>query len=362
MKRLTYISRLSDPLSEKDIQEIGIVSAGNNQSENITGALVYFSGLFFQIIEGDDDNIDRLYEKIMQDKRHTDIICLKAEYDVSERLFPYWSMKTINLDGNNDVLIRPIKILLQSVSESHRIIEQYTQPAVIKILNKGINPLTIPARKTEKIILFADIMSYSALSEKLSDNDLMMIINRYLTICCEVISFRGGEVNKFIGDCVMAYFDSDQADNAIHTCIEILEKLKNIRCFSDESSAFRLLYCGFGLSQGLVIEGNMGSHVKTDYTIIGDAVNTAARLEALTREVKHHLVLSEKVRRTARQNWKFILLGKYDLKGKEKAEEVYSIDNEFIKNFKEKDALRHEIHAFSLHKSIDSRREDGGDC
>jgi len=352
MKRMTYISRLSTPLSEEDIKEIGIVSAEKNQSKNITGVLVYFSGLFFQIIEGDDDTIDQLYEKIGQDRRHHDIICLKAEYDVSERLFPDWSMKTINLDGNNDILIRLIKILLQSVSESHRIIEQYTQPAVIKILNKGVNPLTIPARKTEKIILFADIMSYSALSEKLADNDLMMMINRDLTICCEVISFRGGEVNKFIGDCVMAYFDSDQADSAIYACIEILEKLENIRRLSDHDSVFRLLYCGLGLSQGMVIEGNMGSSVKTDYTIIGDAVNTAARLEALTREVSHHLVLSEKVKKTAKQNWNFVLLGKYDLKGKEKAEEVYSIDNEFITNFKEKELLRREIHALSLKKLL----------
>ncbi len=219
MKRLTYISRLAFPLSEKEIEEIGVISAKNNQKDNITGVLIYFNELFFQIIEGDENKIDLLYEKIKHDNRHTDILCLKAEYNISERLFPDWSMKTINLDKSTDILIRPIKILLQNVMESHGIIEKYTQPAVLKILNQGINPLTVPIHKAEKIILFGDIVSFSTLSEALPVEKIAMLINHYLDICSRVITLNRGEVTKFIGDCVMAYFNSEYADNAIQAAL-----------------------------------------------------------------------------------------------------------------------------------------------
>ena len=86
MKRLTYTSKLTAPLSEDDVEEIGRISKRNNQKQGITGVLIYFSGFFFQIIEGDEVRIDRLYEKIGQDRRHTDILCLKAEFPVEERL------------------------------------------------------------------------------------------------------------------------------------------------------------------------------------------------------------------------------------------------------------------------------------
>jgi len=339
MKRLTYISRLAFPLSEKEIEEIGLVSAENNQKNNITGVLIYFNELFFQIIEGDELRIDLLYEKIKQDKRHTDILCLKAEYQISERLFPDWSMNTINLNNSTDVLIRPIKILLQNVMESHGIIEKYTQPAVLKILNQGINPLTVPVHKTEKIILFGDIVSFSTISEAIPVEETARLINHYLDICSRVITLKGGEVTKFIGDCVMAYFDKENADNAIQACLDILKELKHFREISGKENPLSLLYCGFGISQGVVIEGNIGSSVKSDYTIIGDAVNTAARLEALTRDVGKAVVFSDIVKNSTKKAWKFKYLGKHDLKGKENITEVYSVEDDLVNFSNVKDKI-----------------------
>lgn len=339
MKRLTYISRLTTPLSENEIEEIGIASSRNNQKQDITGVLIYLRGLFFQIVEGDDVKIDRLYEKLGQDKRHRDILCLKAEYQVEERLFPNWSMNVINLDNNADALIYPIKIMLQTITESHGIIEQYTQPAVLKIINRGINPLTVPVRKVEKIILFADIVSFSAISEHLPVESIALMINRYLEISSEIITAMGGEVTKYIGDCVMAYFDPEMADNAIQACLNILSELKKARQSADQSSPIRLLYSGFGLSQGIVIEGNMGSAIKTDYTILGNPVNTAARLEVLTRNVKKAVVVSRNVKNSTKNSWNFVSLGKHDLKGKEKNTEVYYPDHELVNDFDVKDKI-----------------------
>lgn len=334
MKRITYISRLAESLTLEEVEAIGVISGANNQQFSITGLLVYFEKMFFQIIEGDDQIVDQLYLKIGKDPRHTDILRLKTEYDIGERLFPSWSMKTINLDHNVDDLLLPIKILLQTVIESHSIIEQYTQPTIIKMLNKGINPLNVMPVPLEKVIVFADIISYSTISEKLPIKETLLILNTYFEICSRVILKHGGEVNKFLGDGLMAYFDIAQADMAIESCLEVLEELRLLRSSVSPDSPLRLLYSCFGLSQGSVIEGNMGSHFKTDYTIIGDPVNIASRLQELTREMKHALLLSESLKKQTTTAWPFVSLGQYSLKGKKHKSEIYAIDHPLVNDFK----------------------------
>jgi adenylate cyclase len=335
MKRIIYISKIANPLSNKEIESIGIISSQNNMKNNVTGTLVFFEKMFFQIIEGDDKEVDRLFEKIGNDPRHYDLIRLKTEDDINERLFPNWYMKTINLDNNVDDLLRPIKILLQTVIETHSMVERYTQPSILKMLNKGLNPLTVKPVIAEKVILFADIISYTAISEKMTLEGTLLILNTYFEICSRIIFNKGGEVNKFMGDGLMAYFDIWQADNAIEACLEILEELSSLRQNSIENSPLKLVYSVFGLAQGKVIESNMGSIYKTDYTIIGDAVNVAARLEKLTREVKRPLVLSESLKNSTKESWPFISLGKYNLKGKENMSEVYSLDLDIVNEYKE---------------------------
>ncbi len=322
-------------MSEAEITRIGVTSGENNQQEQITGLLVYFEKLFFQVIEGEDDKVNRLFAKIGADPRHNDILRLKTEYNITERLFPGWSMKTINLDDNVDELLRPIKILLQTVIESHAIIEQYTQPTILKILNKGVNPLTVKPIKVERIILFADIMNYSAISEKRPIADMLLILNTYFEICSRIILDKGGEVNKFIGDGIMAYFSIEQADHAIQACLDILRELRDLRRQASADSPLRLLHSGFGIAQGPVIEGNMGSHYKTDYTIIGEPVNMAARLEGLTRTARRSLVVSAGLKEKTKAPWAFVSLGKYNLKGKDYDSEVYTIDDELVQAFKE---------------------------
>jgi len=188
MKRLAYISKVSHQLSFAEIQKIGEVSIKNNQRQNLTGVLLYLNGMFFQIIEGKTEKVDKLYEKILTDDRHIDILCLKAEHQITDRIFPDWAMKTINLDENSELLIQPIKILLQTVTESHRVLERYTQPSVFNFINHGINPLTVVPQMVEKHIFFGDIVAFSTFSEKLPVKEVVTLVNHYLTICTRIIS------------------------------------------------------------------------------------------------------------------------------------------------------------------------------
>jgi class 3 adenylate cyclase len=343
MKRLIYISKASQDLSAQEIENIGLVAQEKNAQSDITGFLVYMKGLFYQILEGDEERTDALFKKIGADPRHTDVMCLKTENRITHRHFPNWSMKTINLDTVTDDIMLPVKMLLQTLVESHSIIREYTQPSVMKIINSGINPLSVQPERSEKIILFGDIISYSTLSETLEMTDVLLIINTYFEICSRIISKRNGEINKFIGDGVMAYFDSDCADMAIGACLDILRELDDLRREVPENSPLQLLYSGFGLAKGVVIEGNMGSSYKMDYTIVGDAVNIAARLESLTRTLQRPVIISDSVKNRSRGTWRFHRVGEYYLKGKQNVSVVYAVEHSCTHHFVGKEELLHRI-------------------
>ena len=327
MKRLTYISKFSRSLTKKEIESIGNISQTNNSRDGITGVLMCCSGIFFQILEGEEDRIDLLYRRILEDNRHNEILCLKSELNVLQRRFPDWSMEVIVLDENNDLLLQPIKIMLQTLGESQTILASYTQSGVLQAIENGINPLTLKPRYTEKIIFFADVISFTSITEKLEVTEVVDLLNQFFTICTKAIAARGGEVTKFIGDCVMAYFDGDRADDALQASLDILAELEILRNQAPAQSPLRVLYIGIGLSKGTVLEGNIGSQTKKEYTVIGDAVNVASRIEALTRQLNRFLVFSASVREGLSDHWRPVRLGDFHAKGKDAIVEVYSIDD-----------------------------------
>lgn len=327
MKRITYISKLAQPMSCLDIDLLGKESAKNNKAKNITGVLIFVQGLFFQLLEGDAPMVDHLFEYIKKDKRHKDILCLKTEVNVEERLFPEWSMKTINLDETSTEIMKPLRVLLQNVMESHSIILKYTQPAVSKIFNQGINPLDSPLKKTDRVVLFGDIVSFSNICEDRPVEEVSELINVYLDICSNIITEDGGEVTKYLGDGIMAFYDINLADQALNSCVRILKEIKNLqKIVKSEDLLLKKLRTGFGLSCGKVMEGNIGSSLKKDYTIIGDPVNTAARLEAYTRKIEKAVVFSIDVKRLLKKPWNYLSHGEVALKGKQKSVEVFSLD------------------------------------
>jgi len=138
-------------------------------------------------------------------------------------------------------------------------------------------------------------------------------VTAYLEACSAGIAKRGGEVTKFLGDGVMAYFDADDVDDALQSCLDIQAELKRIRDEAPPKSALGLVYSGFGLVVGPVIEGSMGSSVKMDYTIIGQPVNSAARVEALTRTLHRPILMTEAVADAAEPTWAIQTVGAFDI-------------------------------------------------
>jgi len=209
----------------------------------------------------------------------------------------------------------------------NQILEKYTQPAVLKILNSGINPLDVQPHIVEKIVFFTDMVHFSTLSENLDMEKVVELVDVYLTICTNAITSHGGEVIKFIGDGAMAYFPVECVDHAIRAGLEILAKAESIRASAPGDSAVSLLYAGVGITQGKVTEGNIGSDIKKDYTILGDAVNIASRLEALTRQLSVPICISGDIKVNAREPWAFIDLGKHSVKGRDTLIDSYSVND-----------------------------------
>lgn len=334
MKRIIYISTVNRQLSAAEIDGIGQVSVRNNRKVGITGVLISVHDYFFQVLEGEEDAISTVVERIRRDPRHRDMRILKAENDIAERMFPKWSMRTIRLAVSADLVLQAIRDMLENIADSHRIIERYTQPSVLKFLTEGINPLTVPPRKTEKIVLFSDMVAFSYLSDLFPVEEVAEVVNAFLEVCSSVISERGGVVAKYVGDCAITYFEPDQADDAIAACLEVLRRVAAMRMPAHGCHLMRFLYCGFGMSAGTVIEGNFGSSVKMDYTVLGGTVNMAARLESLTRDIAKPLALSESVKQLACRPWPFIHMGDFTLKGSGKPCPVYSLDDPLLDGFK----------------------------
>jgi class 3 adenylate cyclase len=330
MKRIMYISTTTRPLRPDEVDEITRVCQQNNAKVGVTGILISAQEFFFQILEGLETDVDQVMGRIKKDHRHAGLLILKAEHEVSDRLFPDWSMKTIKLDGNSDVVIQAIRIMLENITESHRIIERYTQPAVLQFLTAGINPLTVPVQKTEKIVLFGDIAAFSYLSGLYPTEEVAEHAGSFLEIFSRAVTDNGGEVNKYIGDCVMAYFPTDRADAAIEACMTTLREIRALRATAAQCRLRNFLYCGFGLSLGPVIEGNFGSSYKMDYTLLGNTVNLASRLENFTRTVRKAITISQAAKEACQKDWDFEKVGEYQLKGQTEPQSFFSLSDELV--------------------------------
>lgn len=327
LKRLTYASRPRAGLAAWDRFDIESASIQNNAGSDITGLLVFTGGYFFQVLEGPRDPVDRTFQRIRRDPRHSDVTVLTAEEPISERQFPEWSMRLIALDeASDDAVARPVRVLLDVLARTRLMLDRYTQPTVRKLVEQGLNPLAFEPRSTEKIIFFADIQSFSLFARVLPSGELVQLVNTFLEAVTNAILVRGGEISKYIGDAVMAYFPGDQADSALLAALDALEALAQVRAAAPAESAHALLWGGAGLAHGSVVEGTFGSTHKADFTIVGDAVNLAARIEAATRQAPHLLLFEEGVRAGLRRPWPLVTFEPLALKGQGGTTRLFSVD------------------------------------
>jgi hypothetical protein len=127
LKRINYISSFVEDMSDHEIEELAKQAAKKNAENDITGVLMAKGGVFFQIIEGPEDNIDELFSNILKDPRHEKIITLGIQLGDLKRLFPDWNMKEINLDTTTSERLQPVRAMIDAVHAQSAIIENLTE-------------------------------------------------------------------------------------------------------------------------------------------------------------------------------------------------------------------------------------------
>lgn len=186
-----------------------------------------------------------------------------------------------------------------------------------------LTPPKLGGEKVECTIIFADIRNFTPYAEKTSPESVGLKLNAFLDEMVKSIFDYQGRVDKFIGDCVMAVFGSpvavrNHAVNACKAALDMVEKAERI--------GFKI---GVGINSGEVISGNFGSPMRMEYTVIGDAVNLASRLEGQTKVFNASIVCGEEVYRRVKDQadigMVFEELGKVKVKGKETEVTVYSV-------------------------------------
>jgi len=186
--------------------------------------------------------------------------------------------------------------------------------------------------KRDVAILFSDIRSFTNISERNKPETIVAFLNRYFTTMCTVIKKHGGTIDKFIGDAIMAEFGvpvsyEDNARRAVAAAYEMREALATVPLEDlvlPEGMKFDI---GIGIHYGDVIVGSIGSQDKTDYSVIGDNVNLASRLEGLTKTYGSMILVSEAVKDDIKnEEFVFRHLDDVKVKGKKNAVGIYAVD------------------------------------
>jgi adenylate cyclase len=204
---------------------------------------------------------------------------------------------------------------------------RFVDPRVVQDLVKSQrNLLDEGAKSREVTLMFSDIRGFTTLSESRTPEQVVAILNRYFSRQVEVVFRHHGTMDKFIGDCIMAFWgapldDPDQAKHAVAAALEMAQVLLDFRkdLGADLAEVFDV---GIGIHTGQAVVGFMGSENKLDYTAIGDTVNLASRIEGQTKGIARVLV-SAATRERCGDAFDFVERGTYKVKGREQAVALY---------------------------------------
>ena len=222
-------------------------------------------------------------------------------------------------------------IILEDISSEKRMkstMARYMDPGLAdQLLAEGGEALG--GRSVEATVLFADVRGFTTLSEALGPQAIVAVLNEYFTMMVECITREGGMLDKFIGDAIMAVFGlpvahGDDEDRAVKAAVSMLGELAqwNKARTANGQPAFEI---GVGLNTDTIVSGNIGSPKRMDYTVIGDGVNLASRLESACKQYGASLLISETTYKKLKGVYRTREIDRVIVKGKTRPVAVYEV-------------------------------------
>lgn len=216
---------------------------------------------------------------------------------------------------------------------------------------KNIDKNEFSAKSKEVTIFFSDIRGFTNISEKLDAKELISFLNRYMQPMSEIIIKYQGTIDKFIGDAIMAYWNApidikNHCDLALKASLEQLEVLEKLNVELQKENLPKI-DIGIGLNTGTVIVGEMGSSLRSDYTVIGDTINLGSRVESLCKYYDSKLNISNFTKDKLQEKYIFRFLDLVKVKGKNEPVEIWQV----LGKGEAKESLKEELDLY--HKAIE---------
>lgn len=208
---------------------------------------------------------------------------------------------------------------------------KYLEPEVIRELERfdfeDISPEV--GRRRHMTVMFSDVRGFTGISEKMAPEEVVTVLNEYLDVMTQVIRRRhGGTHDKFVGDAIMAFWGAPhpRPDHAVKAVEAAVDMVRELAAMQQQAAAGRPAFrLGVGINTGEMVVGNVGSRDKLNYTVIGDEVNLAARLEALTRQYDCDIIVGESTARAVEHGFVLEALGEVAVKGRQQPVRVFAV-------------------------------------
>ncbi len=214
---------------------------------------------------------------------------------------------------------------------------QYLSPALIEQLAQSPEKLVLGGEEREMTIMFSDVRGFTTISEsyKQDPQGLTSLMNRFLTPLTNAILARKGTIDKYMGDAIMAFWNAPLEDkehqiNACEAAVDMLERIDELNKLREQEAkegghVYIPINVGVGLNTGICVVGNMGSDLRFDYSVLGDSVNLASRLEGQSKEYGFPIIVGSRTALAAKEKFAILELDFIMVKGKKEPEVIYAI-------------------------------------
>ena len=208
---------------------------------------------------------------------------------------------------------------------------RYMSEDVMKDVLKNIDNLGLGGKKAIVTVLFSDIRGFTSISEQLSAQQVSQLLNEYFSEMEPIVSKYNGIINKFIGDAVMAVFgepiqDENHPLNAVKCGYEMLQRVQELNK-KWQKDGKPIINIGVGINTGEVFVGNIGSEKRMEYTVIGDTVNLASRLESYNKTYKTQILISSSTYEASKEYIEVNCISDIEIRGKAEKMNIYEVKN-----------------------------------